>query len=239
MTTNTPVTNAQYMRRAFLLLVPFFMVLCAFFMSWYPGKNGEKVNGLDYLDNFFNGLAKSSANYIDEQRQKLNAYNGVAFDRTMAMNSEKSAQLTAQILTANNIKAEVKEKSVAVQGDLGAMFNAMLDDTKLMYNNNGAQISSKYGGVDAREVINSWYISMSALEKDFTKAGKFDKAKDVSMVKTKALEPAYNFYGVQATPVKDSIFLLAFSLIFYVVYTVWFGFGVLFFFEGLGIRLSH
>ena len=59
------------------------------------------------------------------------------------------------------------------------------------------------------------------------------------MVKTKALEPAYNFYGVQATPVKDSIFLLAFSLIFYVVYTVWFGFGVLFFFEGLGIRLSH
>ena len=59
------------------------------------------------------------------------------------------------------------------------------------------------------------------------------------MVKTKALEPAYNFYGVQSTPVKDSIFLLAFSLIFYVVYTVWFGFGVLFFFEGLGIRLTH
>ena len=227
------------MRRAFLLLVPFFIVLCAFFMPWYTGKNGEKVNGLDYLDNFFNGLAKSSANYIDEQRQKLSVYNGVTFDRTMTMNSEKSAQLTAQILTANNIKAEVKEKSVAVQGDLGAMFNAMLDDTKLMYDNNGAQISSKYGGVDAREVINSWYKSMTALEKDFTKAEKFDRAKDVNMVKTKALEPAYNFYGVQSTPVKDSIFLLAFSLIFYVVYTVWFGFGVLFFFEGLGIRLTH
>jgi hypothetical protein len=44
---------------------------------------------------------------------------------------------------------------------------------------------------------------------------------------------------VLAKPVKDEVLLLVFALTFYVLYTVWYGFGVLFFFEGIGIRLEH
>jgi hypothetical protein len=77
------------------------------------------------------------------------------------------------------------------------------------------------------------------MEKDLNKAKEFEKAKVVKNAMTKAIEPAYNYYGVQAKPVKDEVVLLIFALTFYVVYTVWYGFGVLFLFEGMGIRLEH
>ena len=37
--------------------------------------------------------------------------------------------------------------------------------------------------------------------------------------------------------VKD--FMLIASLAFYVIYTMWYGFGLLFLFEGAGIKLEH
>ena len=51
---------------------------------------------------------------------------------------------------------------------------------------------------------------------------------------SKAIEPAYNYYGVQAKPVKEEIFLLIAALAFYVIYTMWYGFGLLYLFEGCG-----
>ena len=35
---------------------------------------GGKVNGLDYLDNFFNELSKGSAYYVDRQKEKVAKY---------------------------------------------------------------------------------------------------------------------------------------------------------------------
>ena len=78
-----------------------------------------------------------------------------------------------------------------------------------------------------------------AMEKDMTKAGNFDQAKFVKNCMSKAIEPAYNYYGVKAKPVKEEMFLLIASLAFYVIYTMWYGFGLLFLFEGAGIKLDH
>jgi hypothetical protein len=39
--------------------------------------------------------------------------------------------------------------------------------------------------------------------------------------------------------VKEEIFLLIASLAFYVIYTMWYGYGLLFLFEGMGIKLEH
>ena len=72
-----------------------------------------------------------------------------------------------------------------------------------------------------------------------TKSGQFEQAKFVKNCMSKAIEPAYNYYEVEAKPVKEEIFLLIASLVFYVVYTMWYGFGLLYLFEGLGIKLDH
>jgi hypothetical protein len=52
-------SSAQLKTQGLLLLASFFAVLVAIFMPLFPGSVGQKVNGLDYLDNFFNQLSKS------------------------------------------------------------------------------------------------------------------------------------------------------------------------------------
>ncbi len=231
-------TSAQYRTRGFLLLIPFFLVFAAIFMPWYPGTNNNKVNGLDYLDNFFNELSKGSAYYIDRQMEKVGKYKGQTFATTMTMKSVDEAATTAKLFNTNNIPAEVNDVKVSISGDFGAMLTIMLEDADLMYKNDGPAITAKYG-IAPRKALNSWYKSLGAMEKDLNKAKKFEQAKVVKNAMTKAIEPAYNYYLVEAKPVKAEIGLLTFALVFYVVYTVWYGFGVLFLFEGLGIRLEH
>jgi hypothetical protein len=231
-------TSAQYRSRAYLLLIPFFLVFAAIFMPWYPGAHGGKVNGLDYLDNFFNELSKGSAYYIDLQKEKVTRYQGQTFSTTMTMKSADEAATTAKLFTTNNIPATIENTRVSISGDFGTMLTIMLEDADLMYKNDGLAITTKYG-INERQVLNSWYKSLGAMEKDLNKGKEFEKAKAVKNAMTKAIEPAYNYYGVEAKPVKDEVVLLIFALAFYVIYTVWYGFGVLFLFEGIGIRLEH
>jgi hypothetical protein len=53
------------------------------------------------------------------------------------------------------------------------------------------------------------------------------------------VECAYNYYGIEPWKVSDRIGLVLFSLIFYVVYTVWYGYAIIFLLEGWGFTLSH
>jgi hypothetical protein len=50
---------------------------------------------------------------------------------------------------------------------------------------------------------------------------------------------AYNYFGIEAQSVRDKYLIVIASLIFYVVYTLWYGFGVMYLFEGFGLNLSH
>jgi hypothetical protein len=231
-------TSTQLKTRGYLLLTSFFAVLVAIFMPLFSGPHGEKINGLDYLDNFFNELSKSSAYYIPEQLQKAGEYNGQQFSTTLKMKSVEEAAVTAKLFVANSIVAEADDVKVKVSGDFGAMIAIMLKDADLLYKNDGQALVAKYG-VDERQTVYSWYQALAAMEKDMTKAGQFAQAKFVKSCMSKAVEPAYNYYKVEAKPVKEEIFLLIASLAFYVIYTMWYGFGLLYLFEGAGIKLEH
>jgi len=231
-------SSAQLKARGFLLLASFFAVLVAIFTPLFPGVHGGKVNGLDYLDNFFNQLSKGSAYYIDKQMKKVEKYAGQEFSASMKMKSADEAATVSQLFTTNNIPAEVDDVKVKVKGDFGGMLTIMLNDADLMYKNDGTAISAKYG-INERKALISWYNALAAMEKDLTKAEKFEQAKVVKNAMTKAVEPAYNYYKVDAKSVKAEMVLLIASLAFYVVYTIWYGFGLLFLFEGIGIKLDH
>ncbi len=231
-------TSAQLKTKGTLLLVSFFAVLIAIFMPLFPGTNGKKINGLDYLDNFFNELSKGSAYYIDQQMKKAEKYNGQEFTTVLKMKTPEEAAVTAKLFTVNNIAATADGEKVQVDGDFGRMIGIMLEDADAMYKNNGEALTAKYG-VDERQAIYSWYQSLSAMEKDMTKAGSFEQAKFVKNCMTKAIEPSYNYYKVEAKSVKASLFLVVASLAFYVIYTMWYGFGLLYLFEGMGIKLDH
>ena len=154
------------------------------------------------------------------------------------MKSRDGAAITAKLFATNNIEATADGEKVAVKGDFGSMITIMLEDADAMYHNKGELLQAKYG-VDERQTIYSWYQALAAMEKDMTKSENFAQAKFVKNCMTKAVEPAYNYYKVEVKPVKEELFMLIASLAFYVIYTMWYGFGLLFLFEGAGIKLGH
>lgn len=229
---------AQLKTTGLLLLASFFAILVAIFMPLFPSASGQKINGLDYLDNFFNQLSKSSAYYIPDQLKKAEKYNGQPFTTSLKMKSADEAAVTAKLFNTNKIAATVEGDKVNVNGDFGAMIATMLKDADLMYKNDGKALAAKYG-VDERQAIYSWHQALVVMEKDLTKAKQFEQAKFVKTCTSKAVEPAYNYYQVEAKPVKEEMVLLIAALAFYVIYTMWYGYGLLFMFEGLGIKLDH
>ena len=231
-------SSTQLKTKGYLLLASFFAVLVAIFMPLFPGSAGQKINGLDYLDNFFNELSKSSAYYIPEQLKKTEQYKGQQFSTSLKMKSPEQAAVTAKLFATNKITAVAEGEKVQVSGDFSNMITIMLQDADALYKNDGKALTAKYG-VDERQTLYSWYQALVAMEKDMTKAGQFAQAKFVKNCMSKAIEPAYNYYGVTAKPVKEEIFLLIASLAFYVIYTMWYGFGLLYLFEGAGIKLDH
>lgn len=143
---------AQQKTIGYLLLASFFAILLAIFSPLFPGAQGQKVNGLDYLDNFFNQLSKSSAYYIPEQLKKAEKYNGQQFTTSLKMKSADAAAVTAKLFATNKITAAAEGDKVQVSGDFGTMIAIMLKDADLMYKNDGKALKAKYG-VDERQTV--------------------------------------------------------------------------------------
>ncbi len=67
----------------------------------------------------------------------------------------------------------------------------------------------------------------------------FEEADVVAMVTKKAIETAYNYFGIEAQKISDKYGIVIISLIFYVLFTLWYGFAILFMFEGWGLELEQ
>ena len=76
------------------------------------------------------------------------------------------------------------------------------------------------------------------MEKDLKRQKLFKAADLTHTVQAKTVECAYNYYGIEAQNIKDRWMIVLFSLVFYVIYTVWYGYAIMFIFEGLGFELA-
>ena len=77
------------------------------------------------------------------------------------------------------------------------------------------------------------------MNKDLTKQKQFKAASAVDMVATKAVETSYNYYQIEPQKISDRALFVFFSLVFYVIYTLCYGFAIMFLFEGWGLKLEH
>ena len=121
---------------------------------------------------------------------------------------------------------------------MAGIMKASLEDADQMFHNNGSVIADKYG-YGEKQVLFNWWTAFKSMGKDLTKQESFKQAKTINSIQSKALEPAYNYYGVQAGSYKDSFLLIFAALGFYVCYTLWYGFGIMYLFEGLGLKIGH
>jgi len=215
------------------MLGAFIVVLIIIFMPIFAGQNG-----LNYLDNLYNTISKGSAYYIPKVREATDAFSGHSVSVTLTMAEEERANQTAPLLMKGGALVNVSGPELKVSGDLGKILENCLADADLMYHNDGEALSRKYG-YDERRILLNWWIALHHMEKDLKDQKKFKEAKVVAVVVKKAVELGYNYYKVEPQKIGNKIGIVIFSLVFYVIYTLWYGFAIMFMFEGWGMRLEH
>jgi hypothetical protein len=215
------------------LILGFAVVLIFFFLPIYDGKNG-----LDYLDNLYNSISKGSAYYIPKVKEDSDKFKGNSVTVNLTMENQKQAEQTALLFQKAGATVALSGTQVRASGDLGRMLEHALADADAMYKNDGKAVANRYG-YEERRVLYNWWKAMEEMDKSLKKDKKFKEAKVVSLVEKKAVECSYNYYKVDPQGIGDRWGTVVFSLIFYVVYTLWYGFAILFMFEGWGLKLGH
>ena len=215
------------------MMAAFVVVLIVFFSPVFGGQNG-----LDYLDNLYNSISKGSAYYIPQMKGEIETFQGQRFNATLDLGTKTQAQKTALLFNAGGAETSVAAGILQVSGDLNQILANNLQDADNMYHNRSNRITDKYG-YNEREVLYNWWMAFVQLEKDLKRQKQFEAAKIVALVKKKAVETSYNYYQIEPTKITDKLWLVAFSLLFYVVYTMWYGFAFMFLFGGWGMKLEH
>jgi hypothetical protein len=227
------IENKKEFMLGFVMMVAFLIVLGGFFSPIFNGHNG-----MEYLDSLYNSISKDSAYYIpkskDDATTMLNKIVSVQFS---AGDAAQADQIVEQLKKCG-ADASADDKNVTMNGDLGAVLLASLDDAELLYRNDGAALSAKYG-FNERQVVFNWYSAFKGAVKDLNKQEKFEESKVINGVLGKSIETSYNYYKIIPKKIGTCWWIVVGSLLFYVIYTMWYGYAILFMFEGWGMKFGH
>ncbi len=230
------------MRKGLILFVSFFIV---FFIMWAPwfGKDvtGKGLNAFEAADNLFNSISKGSSYFLDSLREDNAVFDGkTALDKSIVIPSDAWRPLVVTVLDQHAQNTHVEGNTVHFQADLVSLVEAVIADASDMYHNRSAALATRYGQDESetRAIGYAWYLFLRALENEFNHLGLFKEAKHVNEVVNRGIEVGYNFYGIEAERASSKAGILTFSLIFYVVYTLWWGYAIFYLFEGFGLKMT-
>ena len=215
------------------MLAVFVIALVLIFSPLIQGKNG-----LEYLDELYNSISKGSAYYIPKMKEEAKAFEGNSVTVEIKVADKNLASQTALLFKSSGAGVDLTQAGLKVTGDLGTILFECIADSDAMYANQGKKISGKYG-YGERQALYNWWKALKEMEKSLTNQKKYREAKVVALVEKKAVETAYNYYGIEPQKITDRLGIVIFSLVFYVLYTMWYGFAIMFMFEGWGLRLEH
>ncbi|MEW5746531.1 MAG: hypothetical protein AB1805_13960 [Nitrospirota bacterium] len=226
-------TNKKSLSIGMFLALSFFGVLILIFSPVF----GDGKNGLVFSDDMFNKLSKGSSYFIPKVAESNKKFMGAGIATTVALEKPEQADKAVKVLSTAGAQVEAAGAELKINADLGRLMDAALKDSDAMFKNDGAAVSGRYG-FDEKEVMVTWWNVMKVLDKQLKKDGKIEEAKIVSDVMKKAVETSHNFYGIPAVKVTEKAGLMTGLLIFYVAYTMWWGFAIYYLFEGIGLSTS-
>ncbi len=231
------ITNKALFNKGLLLFGSFACVFAAIFMPIWGGGH----NGLDAADSMFNRLSKGSSYFIPGVKEQALKLEGKQVTITAKVKDAKSAERAVENLTKAGATAELKDGAVTYTGDLGKILGAALVDADDMFKNNGKAVQERYGVTDKdseKLITKAWWAVLDPSIKELQKQKMIQEAKVVGQVNKRGLEPGYNFYGIAGEKVLDNILPLVGLLVFYVVYTMWYGYAIFDMFGGIGMGMS-
>ncbi len=225
--------NKKAMSMGIFLGLTFFVVLSLIFSPIF----GEGKNGLVFSDDMFNKLSKGSSYFIPKVMESNRKFVGANISTTVKIEKAEDVEKAVKVLTVAGAQVEEAGHEIKIMADIGGLMGTALNDSDAMYKNDGKSVSDRYG-FDEKEVMVTWWNIMKPLDKQLKKEGKIEEARIVSDVMKKAVETAHNFYGIEAQKVTDKAGMMIALLVFYVIYTMWWGFAIYYMFEGIGLSMS-
>jgi hypothetical protein len=214
-----------------IMAIVFIAILTVMFTPIFGGKNAFEA-----ADTFFNSIAKGSTYFVPALMKGSESYNGKTIDVTVKLQDKATAATAVRLFKASGAMVS-GEGSLRIAGDLGQISRAAIQDADAMFFNRGKQVADKYG-VPEKEVLFTWWTAFREIEKDLKRQKKFAEADWLSNISKRGLEVGYNFYRIELRKVSAAAGMLVFSLVFYVAYTLWWGYAVLFLFEGAGLQMK-
>jgi len=227
------VKNKKMFSVGAFLALTFIGVLALIFSPVF----GNGMNGLTYADDMFNKLSKGSSYFIPKVTKSNEKFTNSNLAVTVKLEKPEQNDDTMKLLTAAGAVAKKDGPMLQISGNLGALMSKILQDADDMYKNDGKKVADRYG-IDEKAAMTSWWNVLKVMDKELKKQGKIEDSKIVSDVMKKAVEPAYNYYKVEAQQVSDKALIMTGLLIFYVVYTMWWGFAIFYMFDGIGLTMK-
>ena len=227
------IKNTAALVKGLVLSISFLVVLALIFSPIF----GDGYNGLEYSDNMFNKLSKGSSYFIPAVQKNAAKFAGQEASFSIKMAKPEENAIAQKILTFAGAQVKEAEGSLKVIGDLGKIFSAALADADAGYKNDAALFSTQYG-LDAQVALNAWWNILKGMDKGLKKDKKFKEASMAVSVQKKGIEAAHNYYGIEAIKVADKAGIMSGLLVFYVVYTVWWGFAIFYLFEAIGFVMK-
>lgn len=215
------------------LAVTFFGVLILIFSPVF----GEGKNGLVYSDDMFNRLSKGSSYFIPKVAKNNEAIKGTQVSLVIKLEKQEQIDGALKVLAAAGTGAQNTGAGIEMKADLGAVMAKVLQDADDMFKNDGKKVADRYS-MDEKEAMTSWWNVLKIMDKELKKQGKIPEAKVVSDVMKKAVEPAFNFYKIESQKVIDKAGIMTGLLVFYVAYTMWWGFAIFYMFDGVGLTMK-
>ncbi len=229
------ITNKKKFTMGFMLMSSFLVIFVLIFVpfDFFGGKNS-----LHWADELFNKLSKGSSYFIPVAQTEAEKYKGKEIDLTIKFKEAANAQKAITMLNAIGLQAKAETAdTLDWSGDLHKLLAAVLQDADAMYNNNSKPLEEAYG-FDGKEAMSLWWKILTNSVIPMQKKKLVEEANAVNLVIKKAVEPAYNFYGIEAESVKTKALTVTFLLVFYVIYTLWYGFAIYDLFNGIGLTMT-
>jgi hypothetical protein len=229
------IRDKKAFTKGVIMAIIFFAVLVYMFSPSFDGGNAFNAS-----DRLFNSIAKGSTYYIPMIKEEAEPFKDFAFAATIAMPDKQATSEAKTILSAAGLELAEANSKLSVKGRLGQLVEAALKDSDAMFYNKGEELKTRYG-IPEKKVLFIWWNAVKEISKDLTRQkGKdnFKAAAFLEELNERGVEVGYNFYEIEPEQASSKAFILVFVLVFYVLYTLWWGFAVFFITEGFGLELS-
>ncbi len=226
------IKNSKMFNVGALFAITFLGVLFLIFSPVFSGKNG-----LEFADESFNKLAKGSSYFIPKVAKSVEKFAGKPVAAVISLDKSEDAAAVEKILGTAGAKVIRKDAALTVEGDISVILASALKDADTMYNNDGKAVNARYG-MDEKKALKYWWTALGKIEKQMKKDKNIEVSKIISDVNKKAVEPGYNFYTIPANKVIDHAGMMSGLLVFYVFYTMWWGYAIFYLFDGIGLTMK-